>query len=120
MKINGATPVVHPAIRVEAEEYPTTPTPVAHVPRDEQSISWDMQPHQPGPRRVVSTSLRHKALENPSVSRADTTPPGQHSKDSQLLNELDKGFGELYSFSSSGRLTQSSLRDIAAQKLAGD
>lgn len=119
MKINSGTPPVHPAVRVAVEEHPTKPAPIAHVPCDEQRIAWDVPPRQPG-RRGASSSLRYHALQRAPDTRANTTPPGKHSTDSQLASELDKNFSELHSFFKDGRLTQSSLRSIAAQELAGD
>lgn len=120
MKINSGTPPLHPTVRVEVEEHSTKPAPIAHVPCDQQSIAWDVRPRQPGLRRGALSSLRYHALQSAPITRANTTPPGKHSTDSQLASELDKNFGELHAFFRDGRLTQSSLRSIAAQELAGD
>ncbi|TFY86481.1 hypothetical protein DYL59_22130 [Pseudomonas kairouanensis] len=117
MKINGATPLGHPLVRGQVEEPQASS---AYPSRDEQRISWEASPRQPPARRAALSSLRYQALQNAPVARANTTPPGQHSTDSQLANELDKNFGELHPFFREGRLTQSSLRSIAAQALAGD
>lgn len=111
MTINGVTPIAIPLVRGVVDERSAMATPVAHNACGDQRISWGVQPRQ------------HAACQaSPSapVFRANTTPPGQLSTDSQLASELDKNFGELHSFSKEGRLTQSSLRRIAAQELGGD
>lgn len=120
MTINGVTPLAIPLVRGGVDERSTVATPIAHKPCDDQRISWDVQPSQHAVCRGALSSLRYQALQSAPVVRANTTPPGQHSTDSQLASELDKHFGELHSFFKEGRLTQSSLRRIAAQELAGD
>lgn len=117
MKINGATPLGHPLVGGAVEERSLS---IAQTPCDEQRITWDLPQRSSTMCRGALSSLRYQALQNAPVIRANTTPPGQHSSDSQLASELDKNFGELHSFFRDGRLTQSSLRSIAAQALAGD
>lgn len=120
MTINGVTPLAIPPVRGVVDEHSTVATPVAHSPCDDQRISWDVQPGRHAVYRGASSSLRYQELQSAPLARANTTPPGQHSTDSQLASELDKHFGELHSFFKEGRLTPSSLRRIAAQELAGD
>lgn len=119
MTINGVAPLAIPRVRGVVDERSTVATPITS-PCDDQRISWDVQPSQHAACRGALSSLRYQALQSAPVVRANTTPPGQHSTDSQLASELDKNFGELHSFFKEGRLTQSSLRRIAAQELAGD
>lgn len=120
MTINGVTPLGLPMVRGAVDERSTVETPIALKPCDDQRVSWDVQPRQRALCRGTLSSLRYQALQVAPVDRANTTPPGQHSTDSQLASELDKHFGELHSFLKEGRLTQSSLRRIAAQELVGD
>lgn len=120
MTINGVTPLGLPMVIGAVDERSTVEMPIAHTPCDDQRISWDVQPRQGALCRGTLSSLRSQALQTAPVNRANTTPPGQHSTDSQLANELDKHFGDLHSFFKEGRLTQSSLRRIAAQELVGD
>lgn len=120
MTINGVTPLAIPLVRGGVDERSTVAMPIGHNPCDDQRITWDVQPSQHAVCRGALSSLRYQALQSAPVVRANTTPPGPHSTDSQLASELDKNFGELHSFFKEGRLTQSSLRRIAAQELAGD
>lgn len=120
MTINGVTPPGMPGARGAVDERPMAATPIVHRPCDDQRISWEVQPNRSVLGRVALSSLRYQALQLKPAIRANTTPPGQHSTDSQLASELDKNFGELHSFFKEGRLTQSSLRRIAAQELLGD
>lgn len=120
MTINGVTPPGLPVVRGAADERSIAATPVVHKACDDQRITWDARPGPGTLCRSALSSLRYQALQIAPVNRANTTPPGQHSTDSQLASELDKNFGELHSFLKEGRLTQSSLRRIAAQELMGD
>jgi len=120
MTINGVTPLAIPQVRGAVDERSAAAMPIAHGPCDDQRISWDVQPSQQPMCRSALSSLRYQALQSAPVVRTNTVPPGRHSTDSQLASELDKNFGELHSFFKEGRLTQSSLRRIAAQELAGD
>ncbi len=120
MTINGVTPLGVPGVRGGIDERAMPATPIIQRPCDDQRISWEVQPKRRVPGREALSSLRYQALQMTPVIRANTTPPGQHSTDRQLASELDKSFGELHSFLSDGRLTQSSLRRIAAQELLGD
>ncbi|OYU06126.1 MAG: hypothetical protein CFE47_18405 [Pseudomonas sp. PGPPP1] len=120
MTINGVTPLAIPQVRGAVDERSTAAMPIAHGPCDDQRISWDVQPSQQPMCRSALSSLRYQALQSAPVVRTNTVPPGRHSTDSQLASELDKNFGELHSFFKEGRLTQASLRRIAAQELAGD
>lgn len=120
MTINGVTPLGIPGVRGAVDERSMAATPIVHRPCDEQRISWEVQPDRRVLCRAALSSLRYQALQITPVIRANTTPPGQHSTDSQLASELDKSFGELHAFFKEGRLTQSSLRRIAAQALLGD
>ncbi|TFY91507.1 hypothetical protein DYL61_18735 [Pseudomonas nabeulensis] len=114
MTIKGVTPLGLPMAGGVREERSAPPTPRGHVPCDDQRIAWDVRP------REASSSVRYQTLQGTPPTRVNTTPPGQHSTDSQLAGELDKNFGELHAFFKAGRLTQSSLHRIAAQELAGD
>ncbi|MBF6029425.1 hypothetical protein ICY20_16885 [Pseudomonas sp. P115] len=120
MTINGVTPLGLPVVIGAVDERSIAATPMVHKPGDDQRIYWEVPPTRRALGRGALSSLRYQALQIAPVIRANTTPPGQHSTDSQLASELDKNFGELHSFFKDGRLTQSSLRTIAAQELLGD
>ncbi|MBW1249555.1 hypothetical protein [Pseudomonas tolaasii] len=93
---------------------------VVHPSCDDQSLQPGTPARRPAVLRGALSSLRYQALQNPPVARADTTPPGPTTSDSQLAGELAKHFGELHAFLKGGRLTPSSLRQVAAQALTGE
>lgn len=94
--------------------------PVVQPSGDEQFAPPDIARPRPALWRGTSLSPRHMALQNAPTARANTTPPGPSSTDSQLAGELQKHFGELHAFFKDGRLTQSSLQQFAAQQCAGE
>lgn len=116
MKIDGAIPCGQP-VPMGGAELRTTSSPADHASFEEQYIPREMPA-----RRVplLRGTLRHQALQNAPVARANTTPPGPNFSDSQLAGELGKHFGELHAFLTQGRLTPSSLRRFAAEKLEGE
>lgn len=120
MTINGVTPLGHHMIGGAVEERSTLPTATPPAAYEDRGITWEVQPR----RRTLSsgalTSLRWQGLQNAPVARANTTPPGQHSTDSQLASELEKNYGELCSFLKDGRLTHMGLLSIAQLQLTGD
>ncbi|MFB3303829.1 hypothetical protein [Pseudomonas sp. AMR01] len=120
MKIEGAIPRVQPTAMGAPEAQWTTPPPTVR-PAYEDQYALQGAP-APRPARLWGTlsSLRYQALQNAPAARADTTPPGPTYSDSQLAGELEKNFGELHAYLRDGRLTPSSLRQIAAQALAGE
>ncbi len=118
MTINGVSPLGQPLVIGRVEDLPALPAPAGPMPC-EQPISWEVPPGPRGACRAGLSSLRYQALQIAPVDRVNTTPPGQHSTDSQLAGELYKDFGELHPFLKDGCLTQSSLRRIAAQPLTG-
>ncbi|MGB3127608.1 MAG: hypothetical protein WBB95_27660 [Pseudomonas sp.] len=120
MKIEGAIPRVQPAALGATEVSRTSAPSVVYSAGPEQYGPPDMPPRRPVPLRGALSSLRYQALQNAPTARADTTAPGPSSSDSQLAGELEKHFGELHAYLKDGRLTQSSLWQIAAQALTGD
>lgn len=98
----------------------STAPPATHPRCDEQHCAQDVPLRRPALLRGTLSSLRYQTLQNAPVARANTAPPGQDSTDSQLAGELRENFGELHAFLKQGRLTQSSLRQLAAQKLEGE
>jgi hypothetical protein len=66
------------------------------------------------------SAQRSHPLQNAPAIRANALPPGPYSTDSQLAAELEKGFGELHAFFKDGRGSQSSLLQIASQRLSGE
>lgn len=120
MKIEGAIPRVQP-MGVGGPEACWVSSPrIFQPPGEETFATRDLPAQRPMLWRGGLSSLRQQALQNPPTARADTTPPGPNSTDSQLAGELEKHFGELHCFLKDGRLTQSSLRQIAAQTLSGE
>ena len=120
MKIEGALLRAQP-IGVGGPEVCRVLSPrVFHSPGDEPFATRDLPSQRPVLWRGGLSSLRQQALQNAPTARANTTPPGPNSTDSQLAGELEKHFGELHGFLKEGRLTQASLRQIAAQTLSGE
>lgn len=120
MKIEGAIPRTQPLGVGGPEVSWASPPRVFQLPNDEPFATRDLPAQRPMLWRGGLSSLRQQALQNPPSVRTDTTPPGPNSTDSQLAGELEKHFGELHGFLKDGRLTQSSLRQIAAQTLSGE
>lgn len=119
MKIDGAIPRGQP-MDLGTPEVRWAPPPVVHPPREDHYSPQGTAARRPDRVRGTLSSLRLQVLQNPPAARADTRPPGANTSDSQLAGELEKHFGELHTFLKDGRLTQSSLRHIAAQALAGE
>lgn len=120
MKIEGAIPCGQPMTMGGPEARWGSPPPVYHPPCDAQYATQGGRVRRPALWRAGLTSLRHQALQNVPAARANTTPPGPNSTDSQLAGELERHFGDLHAFLKAGRLTQASLRQIAAQALTGE
>ncbi|NVZ22330.1 hypothetical protein [Pseudomonas costantinii] len=120
MKIEGAIPRGQPTTMDGVEVRWASPPPVVYPPSDDQYARQDVPPRRPALLRGTLSSLRYQALQNAPATRANTAPPGPNSTDSQLAGELERNFGELHSFFKDGRLTQSSLRQLAAETLLGD
>ncbi|MCF5546965.1 hypothetical protein [Pseudomonas salomonii] len=120
MKIEGALLRAQP-IGVGGPEVGRVLLPrVFHSPGDEPFATREVPSQQPMLWRGGLSSLRQQALQNAPTARVNTAPPGPNSTDSQLAGELEKHFGELHGFLKEGRLTQASLRQIAAQTLSGE
>ncbi|KQM53464.1 hypothetical protein ASE80_25425 [Pseudomonas sp. Leaf15] len=120
MKIEGALLRAQP-IGVGGPEVGRVLSPrVFHLPGDEPFATRDLPSQRPMLWRGGLSSLRQQALQNAPTARANTALPGPNSTDSQLAGELEKHFGELHGFLKEGRLTQASLRQIAAQTLSGE
>lgn len=120
MKIEGAIPRAQP-MGVGGPEVSWASSPRGfQLPGDEPFATRELPVQRPMLWRGGLSSLRQQALQNPPAMRTNTTPPGPNSTDSQLAGELEKHFGELHGFLKDGRLTQSSLRQIAAQTLSGE
>ena len=83
-----------------------------HAARPRDSSSGEL-PRRPALLRGGVPGLHHRALQNPLVPRASLLPPGADSKDSQLAETLRDSFGLLHPFLRDGRLTLSSLRQVA-------
>ncbi|MFL1546740.1 hypothetical protein [Pseudomonas sp. O39] len=120
MKIDGAIPCGQPTTMGGPEARWVSPPPVFHPPCGAQYATPDLPVRRPALLRAGLSSLRHQTLQNAPTARANTTPPGPTSTDSQLAGELERHFGDLHAFLKEGRLTQSSLRQIAAQALTGE
>lgn len=120
MKIEGAIPRGQPTDTRASEVGWTSSPPAVHSQSDAQYACPQVPARRPALLRGALSSLRYQALQNAPIVRADTAPPGPNSSDSQLASELEKSFGELYTFLKGGRLTQSSLQQIAAQPVAGE
>ena len=121
MKIEGAILRAQPIDLGGPEVGRVSSSRVFHSSGDESLATRDLPPSQrPMLWRGGLSSLRQQALQNAPTARANTTPPGPDSADSQLAGELEKHFGELHGFLKEGRLTQASLRQIAAQTLSGE
>ncbi|KAF2406845.1 hypothetical protein SAMN04490179_4684 [Pseudomonas antarctica] len=120
MKIEGAIPRGQATAMAVSETHWVSPPPIVPSPCDDQFAAPDVAPRRPALLRATLSSLRYQALQNAPTARANTTLPGPNSTDSQLAGELQKNFGELHAFVKDGRLTQSSLRQIAAQALGGE
>lgn len=126
MTIEGAFPHARPAVAgtsapAETGVRSAACSPVAHHdawgeshhasrPRD---TAPDGKPSRPAMLRGGLPGLQHRALQNPSAARASLLSPGVNSKDSQLAETLRDSFGLLHPFLKDGRLTVSSLREIA-------
>lgn len=67
--------------------------------------------------RGASCGLYHRALQNVAATRVSRLPPGDSSKDNQLAEMLRESFGLLHPFLKDGRLTLSSLRQVAEATL---
>ncbi|WP_395608234.1 hypothetical protein [Pseudomonas sp. B22129] len=120
MKIEGAIPRGQLAATHASEVGWASPPPNVHSDNDAHHACQEVPARRPALLRGALSSLRYQALQNAPIVRADTAPPGPNSSDSQLASELEKSFGELYTFLKGGRLTQSSLQQIAAQPVAGE
>ena len=120
MKIEGAIPRGQPMIISAPEVRRASAPPVFQPPCVEQFAPREVPPRASAAMRATLSSLRYQTLQNAPVARVNTTPPGPNSTDSQLASELEKHFGELHAFFKEGRVTQSSLRQIAAQALRGE
>ena len=86
-----------------------------HAARPRDSSSGEL-PRRPALLRGGVPGLHHRALQNPLVPRASLLPPGADSKDSQLADTLRESFDLLHPFLKEGRLTLSSLRQVAEAK----
>jgi hypothetical protein len=86
----------------------------ASRPRD---TSAENLPRRPTLLRGGMSGLQHRALQNPPVMRASLLPPDLNTKDSQLAETLRGNFGLLHPFLKDGRLTLSSLRQVAEATL---
>ena len=120
MSIDGVIPRGRPVAMGGAEVQPALLAPVVHTPYEEPSPAPDTRPRRSGRSCGSLVALRHQALQNPPVARANTTPPGPHSTDSQLAGEMEKNYGELHPFLEKGGLRQLSLHDIAAKEVKGE
>lgn len=120
MKIDGAVSRGQPITLGEPEVRWASAPPVVRAASEMRYAPQDEPPRRPSPMRGTLSSLRYQALQNAPTARANTAPPGPNSTDSQLAGELEKHFGDLHAFLKDGRLTQSSLRQIAAQTLGGE
>jgi hypothetical protein len=83
-------------------------------PRD---VASDAMPRRPTLLRGGSMGLHHRALQNLPAPRSRLLPPDAHSKDSQLAETLRECFSLFHCFLNGGRLTLSSLRQIAGAAL---
>ncbi|MFJ2681074.1 MULTISPECIES: type III secretion protein [Pseudomonas] len=118
MKIEGVLPHGGPLALDGMVSRPTAPASLTHAE------TWnDARPAHPEnasrgrlPLRGTLSVLHHRALQNLSVTRANLSPPGVASTDSQLATALEKDFGRLHPFLNEGRLTWSSLRRVAAER----
>ncbi len=118
MKIEGVLPHGGPLALDRDGFRPTAPASLTHAE------TWnDARPAHPEnasrgrlPLRGTLSVLHHRALQNLSVTRANLSPPGVASTDSQLATALEKDFGRLHPFLNEGRLTWSSLRRVAAER----
>lgn len=126
MTINGARPCALPTA-MGGPALTHTGLPGAARPPSPHLDSWSEsrytatpqeEPKGEAPKRPLlprgaSPGLRRHALHSPPVARASFSQPGAHSTDSQLAAGLEKSFGILHPFLKDGRLTQSSLRQLA-------
>lgn len=119
MKIEGAIPRGQPTAVGVAEAHWASPSPNVTTPCDDPFVPPGAA-RRPALLRGTLSSLRYQTFQNAPTARANTTPPGPNSTDSQLADELQKSFGELHAYVKEGRLTPSSLRQIAAQALGGE
>lgn len=91
----------------------------ASVPTDARNETHPAPPQEPARRplllRGTLSVLHHRTLQNFPVARANLSPPGITSTDSQLATALEKAFGLLHPFLNDGRLTWSSLQRVAAR-----
>ena len=118
MKIESAIPRGQPAVIGTQKVDWTSPSPGVQPYREEHGVAQDVPARRAVQWRGGLSSLRHQALQNAPVVRADATPPGVNSTDRQLVDELKKYFDELSP--QDGRLVQSSLSQFAAQMLPGE
>lgn len=118
MTINSAIPrsLLPPVSGQEVQ--PTSPPPIDHFAHGVSTS--DALSRRPAVLSSALSALRSHQLQNAPDIRANAIPPGSHSTDSQLVAELEKGFGELHAYFKEGRGSQSSLLQVAAQRLSGE
>ncbi len=89
----------------------------ASAPPEARTETHPAPPQEPARRplllRGTLSVLHHRTLQNFPVARANLSPPGVTSTDSQLATALEKAFDQLHPYLNDGRLTRSSLQRIA-------